>query len=1509
MKKIYIFTAVLALLTLSLNAQLKAHKKAVVKQQATADKVDTRPDGKGPNRANRDLSVTVNGDGTKTNEYIPVYGYYSERTAKDQIIYTASQLNLPAGSQITSLTFYTQDGFKFTGGTMTVSLGTTNETSFSSTEAISTTWTQVASFTPASTSSNEWTINFTTNFIYNGGNLIVQFEHDGANSGSSHSYFYGVEASNMSLYSYYSAIYQSWSGNVHNFQPKVTFAYIGGTDPFITASSSNLTFKTAPGEPASQTVTIAGYNLTDDITATVSDDSEFSVSPSTLGTNGGNLTVTYSPTAIGSHSATLTLSSTGAEDVNITLNGTCAQDLTICDGTNTNGYLPIYALYYDNYQKNQMIYPASELTSLVGKKLTSMTFYATSNFYWSGGDVTARLGTTTDQSSYSSKVRLQPADMAIVASGFDVPSSGNTWTITFGTPFEYNGGNLVVDFEETNHGSGYGSSFSFYGITRTGGGFYSNGSTYNADFSTVYSGGSVQNFLPKVTFTYENSEPRHDLSIALNAPASIVGGNTATVTATVTNTGNQTETGYTVTITDGTNNLLNQTATEPLAPGATATFTAEYNTTEAQVGNTVNFTANVACTDDADATNNSATASMQIITMPAPENVAATTSGNNATMTWSAPIIPSTATPVTETFENTASNVLPTGWTIVDNDVDGYNWYHHININDGNNISAHGGVGAMASESYNNDTETALTPNNWLITPLAVLDGTFSFWAVGQDAKYSSEVFGVYVTTSNDPTNLDNYVQVAGDFTATSTYTQYTANLSSYAGQLGYIAIVHHNVSDMFILAVDDVTYQVSTPGEQPTSYNIYLDGQFMGNVDANTFSYDFSNVAAGNHECSVSAVYPGGIESAQVPANFTILPTPNAPAVSSNNGTTSTTITITPDANTDGQLVYYVDYNGSQTQDLTFPRGANDYTVEVHAYTTATSNYNQSPEAVVTVTIPALPQTAAPTIGISSENDEEVTITATGNGTVTLTINGQTVQGNGSASITLPRHITDYIVTATATAQADGELVSTTTTEEITIESMTTAGGWLPIEGTYTGNQPISLIDEATHKLIKFEDHFSASTMYNAHADQYDYIIREENNPKTSNTVTVPVYKTNSIMNGLYTEAEVLADDKYDENRLTANALNSKMTFDTQNANEMYRYQLYRGELNENPVIDLNHTISQLQESGDLFTEQLTIDGISPMVEHAPAGTVVRNDRCFFFNNNSTIAGPFTQENPYNVENADELAYVPVIWTMGFRTGRLDDLNNSYGSDIKRNVLNGANVITTVIKNEGGTNKFKVEGSNLDYYVYAPEITIDAKFPAYPQANDGDGYTYEPYMYRVWCTYTDAHAYSHLVNPDGNRALVDAGVIPAPFLIGEVKVADLPAGYPDPAHVVVGGSVPSGADWADYPWSFGAPKNTAGQFEFVIRYYYKKVVTDAAPSTSGLRGNRDGEDYYVFETKGSADNIVTGVNELWNTGKVVISQTYVNAQGMQSDKPFDGLNIVVTRFSDGTTTTTKVVR
>jgi hypothetical protein len=37
-------------------------------------------------------------------------------------------------------------------------------------------------------------------------------------------------------------------------------------------------------------------------------------------------------------------------------------------------------------------------------------------------------------------------------------------------------------------------------------------------------------------------------------------------------------------------------------------------------------------------------------------------------------------------------------------------------------------------------------------------------------------------------------------------------------------------------------------------------------------------------------------------------------------------------------------------------------------------------------------------------------------------------------------------------------------------------------------------------------------------------------------------------------------------------------------------------------------------------------------------------------------------------------------------------------------------------------------------------------------------------------------------------------------------------------------------------------------------------------------------------------------------------SVTYYNVTGQQSSKPFDGLNIVVTRYNDGTTDTAKVL-
>lgn len=65
----------------------------------------------------------------------------------------------------------------------------------------------------------------------------------------------------------------------------------------------------------------------------------------------------------------------------------------------------------------------------------------------------------------------------------------------------------------------------------------------------------------------------------------------------------------------------------------------------------------------------------------------------------------------------------------------------------------------------------------------------------------------------------------------------------------------------------------------------------------------------------------------------------------------------------------------------------------------------------------------------------------------------------------------------------------------------------------------------------------------------------------------------------------------------------------------------------------------------------------------------------------------------------------------------------------------------------------------------------------------------------------------------------------------------------------------------------------------------------------------------YVTQDEATVDEITTGIIEtLFEQMRgEVVGVTYVNALGMQSDKPFEGINIVVTRYSDGTTSTNKV--
>ena len=144
------------------------------------------------------------------------------------------------------------------------------------------------------------------------------------------------------------------------------------------------------------------------------------------------------------------------------------------------------------------------------------------------------------------------------------------------------------------------------------------------------------------------------------------------------------------------------------------------------------------------------------------------------------------------------------GWTMIDADGDGFEWLHVAN--DGN--KSHSGSGVMTSISYNNMDGSALTPDNWLVSPEVALDGTLTFWAVGQDPSWAAEHFAVYASTG-DPTNTASFVEIMPETVATGEITEYTVDLTAYAGQKGYIAFRHFNCTDMFRLNIDDVTITV----------------------------------------------------------------------------------------------------------------------------------------------------------------------------------------------------------------------------------------------------------------------------------------------------------------------------------------------------------------------------------------------------------------------------------------------------------------------------------------------------------------------------------------------------------------------------------------------------------------------------------------------------------------------------------------------------------------------------
>lgn len=114
-------------------------------------------------------------------------------------------------------------------------------------------------------------------------------------------------------------------------------------NPTLVASESALDFGSVENNTSKDlTFKLSGSKLTADATLSV-DGEYFTVTPTTVAQTNGTIdetdvTVSYKPTAVGSHTATLTISSTGAEAKTITLKGTSANAYTVAWNVNGKAY-------------------------------------------------------------------------------------------------------------------------------------------------------------------------------------------------------------------------------------------------------------------------------------------------------------------------------------------------------------------------------------------------------------------------------------------------------------------------------------------------------------------------------------------------------------------------------------------------------------------------------------------------------------------------------------------------------------------------------------------------------------------------------------------------------------------------------------------------------------------------------------------------------------------------------------------------------------------------------------------------------------------------------------------------------------------------------------------------------------------------------------------------------------------------------------------------------------------
>ena len=171
-----------------------------------------------------------------------------------------------------------------------------------------------------------------------------------------------------------------------------------------------------------------------------------------------------------------------------------ANVLTVCDGQELNYLVPINGWYVDQEgTMSQMIYPAEMLSEMQNGKISQVKFYPEEAIEFEACELQLSFKTV-DENGFESTTAIEGAT---AVSTMDAIYGRNELVFDLYTPYEYTGGNLMVEVEVTYAGDYNWVTTYFLGVATENNASYSHYMSYGTPTDALH------HFLPKCTFTYE----------------------------------------------------------------------------------------------------------------------------------------------------------------------------------------------------------------------------------------------------------------------------------------------------------------------------------------------------------------------------------------------------------------------------------------------------------------------------------------------------------------------------------------------------------------------------------------------------------------------------------------------------------------------------------------------------------------------------------------------------------------------------------------------------------------------------------------------------------------------------------------------------------------------------------------------------------------------------------------------------------------------------------------------